>query len=323
MKTIWNLPRIVFLPFPEICEERQLALFTSHPAWEAVKDQLSALAPASISFVEVATIDHWNELAKELRPMEPDVIYAVGGGLAADAGKFIADLFHLPLICIPTALSVDAFFTAAAGIRQAGCVSYVDTRPPESVIIDFNILVTAPKSIRVAGITDVLSITTGSWDWQYAHKCEQNLPGMEFIPWIYENAQSILHAALDCAQAAGRGDRAGLEQLLDCLVMEVQLCNLVGHARPEEGSEHYFAYFAEQFTGPGWPHADLLAPGILLMAERQGQNTTPLRKAMLACDIPLERLQSGIVRQILIGLPDYCRQHGFPFGIAHELKEET
>ena len=49
--------------------------------------------------------------------------------------------------------------------------------------------------------------------------------------------------------AAGTG--RGLKCLYDCLAMEVQLCNQIGHARPEEGSEHYFAYCAEAVHRPG------------------------------------------------------------------------
>ncbi|MFQ5435295.1 MAG: hypothetical protein ACE5FD_10510 [Anaerolineae bacterium] len=40
--------------------------------------------------------------------------------------------------------------------------------------------------------------------------------------------------------------------------MEVQLCNQIGHARPEEGSEHYFAYAVENVMGKGLPHGDLV-----------------------------------------------------------------
>jgi glycerol-1-phosphate dehydrogenase [NAD(P)+] len=321
MKTIWNLPKIEFLPFSEIQEKRRVALVTSLPAWDAVKSRMPQLPPTSMAFVQEATLAQWNKLAVGLFASAPEVVYAVGGGLAADAGKFIANLFHLPLVCLPTALSVDAFFTAAAGIRENGCVKYSEALPPEKVFIDFDVLAAAPASIRAAGITDVLSIATGSWDWQFAHERGKNPPGMEFVPWVYENAQSILHGVLDCAEAAGRGERDGLKQLLDCLCMEVQLTNQIGHARPEEGSEHYFAYCAEQFTGSGWPHADLLGPGILLMAERQGQESAPLRKAMEACAVPLGRLRSEIVHQTLEQLPAYCREHELPHGIAHELEE--
>jgi glycerol-1-phosphate dehydrogenase [NAD(P)+] len=319
MKTIWNLPKIELMPFSEIRETRRAALVTSPPAWEAVKGRLPGFTPASTTFVHEATLAHWSKLAAGLYASPPEVVYAVGGGLAADAGKFIADLFHLPLVCLPTALSVDAFFTAAVGIREKGCVRYKETPPPERVVIDFEALAAAPESVRAAGIADILSIATGNWDWQFAHGRGQNPPGMEFIPWVHDNAQSILRGALDCAEAAGRGDRDGLKQVLDCLCLEVQLCYQIGHARPEEGSEHYFAYCAEQLTGPGWPHADLLGPGILLMAERQGQESGCLFKALEACHIPLGRLQSEQVQQTLDQLPDYCRLHQLPYGIAHEL----
>jgi glycerol-1-phosphate dehydrogenase [NAD(P)+] len=322
MKTIWNLPKIELKPFAEIQEKRRVALVTSPPAWDAVKNRLTEFPPTTITFVQEATIAHWNKLSVGLYASRPDVVYSVGGGLTADAAKFISNLFHLPLVCIPTALSVDAFFTAAAGIRENGCVKYIETPPPDQVVIDFDVLAAAPESIRAAGITDVMSIATGSWDWKFAHERGKNPPGMEYIPWVYENAQSILRGVLDCAESAGRGEEDGLKQLLDCLCMEVQLCNQIGHARPEEGSEHYFAYCAEQFAGSGWPHADLLGPGILLMAQRQGQESAHLQKAMEACHIPLGRLSNEITHQTLEQLPDYCREHGLPFGLAHELKEK-
>jgi glycerol-1-phosphate dehydrogenase [NAD(P)+] len=218
---------------------------------------------------------------------------------------------------MPTALSVDAFLTAASGIRRDGCVHYILTKVPERLVLDFDVLAAAPAWIRAAGITDVLSIATGSWDWKFAHERRRNPAGMEFIPWVYDNAQSILRGVTDCAEAAGRGDRQGLKSLYDCLAMEVQLCNQIGHARPEEGSEHYFAYCVEQFTGPGWPHGDLVGPGILLMAERQGQDTHAYETALRSCHIPLDRIPPEVVRRTITQLPDYCRKHALPFGIAH------
>jgi glycerol-1-phosphate dehydrogenase [NAD(P)+] len=317
MKKIYPLPVIQLMPFSAIDEKRSVLLITSSPAWYAVKDTLHLNLAAQLEAVE-ATTQHWDELITS-QSLYGEVVYAVGGGLVADAGKYIASRLDLPLVVLPTALSVDAFFTAAAGIRQDGCVKYIDARPPDQAVIDFVTIAAAPASLRAAGIADVLSILTGSYDWQYAHQRGMNPPGMEFIPWVYENAQSILHGALDCAEAAGRGDHDGLKQLLDCLCMEVQLCNQVGHARPEEGSEHYFAYCAEQFVGPGWPHADLLAPGILHMAKLQGQEPQPCEIALRACHIPLDRIPPDAVERTLHALPAYCMRHNLPFGLAHTL----
>lgn len=318
MKKIVNLPIVHLMPFSEIEEKRPVLLVTSEPAWEAVRSGINLNIAAQVE-VREANTQHWDDLYSGLAHHEYEVVYAVGGGLVADAAKYYANHLKQPLIVMPTALSVDAFITAASGIRRDGCVFYIETKPPETLILDLDIIAAAPDWIRAAGITDVMSIATGCWDWKFAHQHGKNSPGMEFIPWVHDNAQSILGGVLECAQAAGRGDREGLKTLYDCLAMEVQLCNQVGHARPEEGSEHYFAYSVENFMGHGLPHGDLVGPGIMIMSKLQGQDTQLLETALKACHIPLDRIPLEIVDQTLRGLPAYCEKHGLAFGLAHTL----
>jgi len=239
--------------------------------------------------------------------------------MTADAAKYMAARLDLPLTVVPTALSVDAFLTSASGIRRDGCVYYIETRVPDTLILDLDIIAKAPAHISAAGITDVMSIATGCWDWKFAHEKGKNPPGMEFLPWVYENAQSILHGVLDCAEAAGRSDKEGLKNIYDCLALEVQLCNQIGHARPEEGSEHYFAYAVENRMGHGLPHGDLVGPGIMLMAGLQGQDTSPLEAALKACHIPLDGIPQEVIERTLAELPAYCEKHGLAFGLAHIL----
>ena len=320
MKQIHTLPEIQFTPFPEIQEKRPILLITSNPAWTAVENKLHLIIEAQPEPTQ-ATKPHWDSFILP-QSSAAEVVYAVGGGLVADAAKYMAFMLGLPLVVLPTALSVDAFFTAVAGIREQGTVRYIEARPPDQVIIDFEVIAAAPPEIRAAGITDVLSILTASWDWQFAHQKGMNPAGMQFSPWVYETAQSILRAVIDCAEAAGAGDHAGLKQLLDCLCMEVQLNNQVGHDRAEHGSEHYFAFCAEQFSGPAWPHADLLGPGILHMARLQGQETETVEAAMRACHIPLDHLKPKLVNKTLRALPEFCEQHDLPFGIAHTLSNK-
>ena len=316
MKTIWNMPKVDLISLGELEEKRQVGLIYSGPAWKAVEKQLNLPVVWRAEVFE-ATIDHWDKL---MHGFQGEVVYSVGGGLTADAAKYFSVKNNLPLVVIPTALSVDAFMTAASGIRRNGCVYYVETKTPENLILDLDMIASAPAWIRAAGITDVLSIATGCWDWKYADENKKNPPGMEFIQWVYDNAQSILNGVLDCAEAAGRGDLEGLKTLYDCLAMEVQLCNQIGHARPEEGSEHYFAYCVENMMGHGLPHGDLVGPGILLMAERQGQDMHPYEAALKACNIPLDRIPSETIRGTFAQLPEYCEKHGLAFGLAHTLQ---
>jgi glycerol-1-phosphate dehydrogenase [NAD(P)+] len=320
MKRIWSLPTVELKAYRDIDEARAVGLVTSAPAWNAVSGQLGHLHVASHMEVTEATTQHWEAVARgSLAKDRCEVIYAVGGGLAADAAKYIARQFGLPMVCLPTALSVDAFLTAASGIRRDGCVTYIETKPPETLILDLDVIAAAPPSIRSAGITDLLSIATGCWDWRFAHERGRNPPGMEFIPFVHDIAQSILQGALDCAEAAGRGDPQGLKQLYDCLALEVQLCNQIGHARPEEGSEHYFAYCVENLVGPGLPHGDLVGPGILIIARLQGRASAPLEKALADGNVPLTGLSAETIQRTLDLLPEYCRRHGLAFGIAHTM----
>jgi glycerol-1-phosphate dehydrogenase [NAD(P)+] len=314
-----NLPFVHLMPFSEIKEKRNVLLITSAPAWNAVKDSLRGLNVIATIEVAEATTDHWDNLQSAITNHQFAVVYSVGGGLVADASKYIAAKLNLPLVVLPTALSVDAFITAASGIRKDGCVYYIETKVPERLILDLGTVAKAPASIRAAGITDVMSIATGAWDWKFAHAQGKNPQGMEFIPWVYDNAQSILDGVLDCAEAAGRGDRDGLKTLYDGLAMEVQLCNQVGHSRPEEGSEHYFAYAVENEMGHGLPHGDLVGPAILLIAKLQGQDTSRLEKALKACNVPLNNIPQDMMDRTLKILPEYSTRHNLSFGIAHTL----
>lgn len=320
MKQIWNLPKVELMSFDEIEDKREALLVTSAPAWNAVKNNLRGLNIDNTIEVTEATTEYWDNLQLTITDHQCAVIYAVGGGLVADAAKYFASKLNLPLVVLPTALSVDAFITAASGIRKDGCVYYIETKVPERLILDFETIAKAPAFIRAAGITDVMSIATGAWDWKFAHEQYKNPAGMEFIPWVYDNSQSILSGVLDCAEAAGRGDHDGLKTLYDCLAMEVQLCNQVGHSRPEEGSEHYFAYAVENEMGHGLPHGDLVGPAILLIAKLQGQDTAPLEKALKVCNVPLNNIPQDMVERTLKILPEYSQRHNLSFGIAHTLK---
>jgi glycerol-1-phosphate dehydrogenase [NAD(P)+] len=320
MKRICNLPLTQMVPFSEVEERCPILVVTCMPAWDAVKARLHGLNIAETVEVTEANTFHWDRLLSSIKRGRSEIAYAVGGGLAVDAAKYLAVRLNMPLVCLPTALSVDAFLTSASGIRQDGCVTYIETKTPETLFLDLEGIAAAPEGIRAAGITDVLSIATGCWDWKFAHERGMNPAGMEFIPWVYANAQSILQGVIDCAGAAGRGDREGLKTLYDCLAMEVQLCNQVGHARPEEGSEHYFAYCVENWIGHGFPHGELVGPGITLMAGLQGQDTPPLEAALKACHVPLDRIPPGIIQQVLHALPGYVRKHNLAYGFAHELE---
>lgn len=322
MTYIWPVPGIEFSAIDEREEARPVLLVTTPRAFSAVGSDLQGMNILHKIDVQSATVPYWMELAAGVlakkTAWENAVIYAVGGSMVVDTAKYIAHHAQLPLVSIPTALSADNFFSWAAAARHGGCVEYLETRPPDRVVIDFDLIAAAPKHLRAAGIADVLSIATSLWDWEYAEEMEENPEGMDLIPWAADAAQAVLQGGLECAEAAGAGDPAGIKQLLDCLVTEVQLCNLLGHSRPAEGSEHYFAYAVENHIDAPLPHSALLAPGILLSAKRQEQDLDELQYALKACSIDTSLIPEAAIQKTLKTFPQYVEQHDLPFGIAHE-----
>jgi glycerol-1-phosphate dehydrogenase [NAD(P)+] len=314
------LPRIEVCTLSTLDDRRAAMLVTDDGAWNALGGMLKLQTCAVAKPID-ASLEQFEAIAADV-PAEAQVIYAVGGGLPVDAAKMASLRSGLPLIAVPTALSVDAHLTPASGVRRDGCVFYVETAAPNVLYVDWDVIAAAPNWIRAAGICDVLSIATGLWDWRFAENAGRNQPGQHWIPYAATIARTLFDESLAIAESAGRGEVLGMTRLLELLALEVQLCSLIGHSRPEEGSEHAFAYAVENLVGKGLPHGDLVGPGILAIAAAQGQDVEPLRKALLASGARLDRIPADIAKTTLRELPAFAGKHGLPYGIAHELDEK-
>jgi glycerol-1-phosphate dehydrogenase [NAD(P)+] len=323
MREIWPLPKIEIRELSSIQESRPTALLTGGPAWAAAGPQLD-LPVVVQAEPHKADYDFFRDLAENLPP-QVEVVYGVGGGLASDAAKFIGRQRNLPTIVIPTALSVDGFFTSIVAVREEGSVRYVETGPSDKIIIDWDVVRNAPPSIRGTGIVELLSIVTGLLDWRYAAERNRNTPETRFVPWAAGLAAGIAQQAFKIARGVGAGDVDALENLLDLICMEVQLTNQLGHNRPQEGAEQFFAYAIEPRTasGRGVPYADLVGPGILIAAALHGQDISPIRETIASAGVPLNRLRRDDIVDTIQRLPQFVKDHNLPYSILNDLDSES
>ncbi len=319
MTTIWPLPRIETRELTRIDEERPTALITGRRAWDTVGTMFSLplVVQAEPNTTERSFLD---SLAEGLPP-QVAVVYGVGGGLVADVAKYVGRKRGLPVVLAPTALSVDGFFTSIVAVRNNGVVDYETTGPADEVNIDWEVVRSAPANIRGTGIVELLSIVTGLLDWRYAAEHGRNTPETRFQQWAASLAAGIAQQAFKIARGVGEGRVEALQELLDLICMEVQLTNQLGHNRPQEGSEQYFAAAVEPRVARSRgsiPYADLVGPGILIAAALHGQDVTPLRETISSAGVRLDQLRRDEIRETLKMLPEYVRSHKLPFTILND-----
>lgn len=100
------------------------------------------------------------QLAKAVKSHQADVIIGVGGGKALDTAKLLAYNCHLPIITIPTSGATCAAWTALSNIySESGAFQYdVSLKNcPNLLILDYNLIATAPPNTLIAGIGDAIA----------------------------------------------------------------------------------------------------------------------------------------------------------------------
>ncbi|MCS6812213.1 MAG: iron-containing alcohol dehydrogenase, partial [Cyanobacteria bacterium] len=89
-----------------------------------------------------------------------DVIIGVGGGKALDAAKLVAHRCQLPVITVPTSAATCAAWTALSNVYSDQGAFLYDVglpRCPDLLVLDYDIIQTAPQRTLVAGIGDALA----------------------------------------------------------------------------------------------------------------------------------------------------------------------
>ncbi|MEM8602728.1 MAG: iron-containing alcohol dehydrogenase family protein [Cyanobacteria bacterium P01_H01_bin.121] len=99
-------------------------------------------------------------LQKAVRQSKADVIIGAGGGKALDTAKLLAYQCKLPVVTIPTTGATCAAWTALSNVYSDDGAFLYDVplaRSPDLLILDYQLVLQAPKRTLVAGIGDAIA----------------------------------------------------------------------------------------------------------------------------------------------------------------------
>ena len=173
-----------------------------------------------------------------------DFVIAVGGGVINDTGKILSALKACPDIYVSTAPSMDGFASASSSMEREGLKVSLNSRCPDVVIGDADILAAAPVHMIRSGIGDMTAKYISLVEWQIAAL----LIGEYYCPAVAELVKRSLAVCVENGAAAVAGDKTAVCRLTEGLVMSGLAMNYAGISRPASGLEHYFSHLWEMMA---------------------------------------------------------------------------
>lgn len=230
-----------------------------------VMDSLKAADIEVLEYREIDTvcIDDIVEMAFTLSSKVQTII-AIGGGKVIDAGKYAAFLRGLPFISVPTSSSSDGFSSASASLIVDGRRASVPAKLAYGIIVDTEVIRTAPERFIYSGIGDMVSKITALYDWVFeadAGYAQIN----DFAVMIAKKAvNSFVRTPFKSIQ-----EELFLKELLDSLAMSGIANEIAGSSAPTSGSEHLISHALDKLLEQPQLHGIQVGIATYLMARVQ------------------------------------------------------
>ncbi|PSB15377.1 oxidoreductase, partial [filamentous cyanobacterium CCP2] len=119
-----------------------------------------SLQVAQATYGEDCSEASLNQLREAVSNHQADVILGIGGGKALDTAKLLAYQLQLPVVTIPTSAATCAAWTALSNVYSDRGAFLYDVgllKCPDVLLLDYDLIQTAPQRTLVAGIGDALA----------------------------------------------------------------------------------------------------------------------------------------------------------------------
>lgn len=225
--------------------EKAFVFFDKNTEQAAGQKVLAILQESSIPFTYYrypqAELEPDNEAVGQLcMAFDPtcDVIIGVGSGTLNDLGKILAALSSRLYMIIGTAPSMDGYASATSSMNFDGVKVSLNSKLPDIIVADTEILSTAPLRMFQAGFGDMVAKYISLADWRIA----QLVTGEYYCEEIAELVRRSLKQCMATADGILSQAPETAAALTEGLIYSGLAMSLAGVSRPASGTEHYFSH---------------------------------------------------------------------------------
>ncbi len=191
-------------------------------------------------------------------------VVSIGGGKVIDAGKYAAHLKGLPFISIPTSSSSDGFSSASASLLVDGKRTSVPAKLAYGILVDTDVIRTAPEKFIYSGIGDMVSKITALYDWVF----EAGHGASELNDFAVMIAKKAVNSFVRTPYESIK-DEIFLKELLDSLAMSGIANEIAGSSAPTSGSEHLISHALDKMLEAPQLHGIQVGIATYIMAKVQ------------------------------------------------------
>lgn len=200
-------------------------------------------------------------LRKTAKEHKADVIIGIGGGKALDTAKLVADQLKLPVVTIPTSASTCAAWTALSNVySESGAFLYdvALSNCPDLLILDYNLVATAPQKTLIAGIGDAIA------KWYEASVSSGHLQDTLIIAAV-QQARVLRDILLQKSAAALKSPGSQVwQEVVDATILLAGVIGGLGGAKCRTVAAHAVHNGLTHLSGHGSIHGEKVAYGILV-----------------------------------------------------------